>query len=340
MVKKSCTLFLAIIVPLLFHSDSLASAPLILAQTFQMPSDVKGNFDHLAIDVQGHRLFATPEEYKSVIVFDYLTGSIVHVIKGIGTPHAVLYREDLDRIYVTDGDPGAVKVFDGKTYSLLKSIKLLAHTDSITYDAASKYLYIVTGGKQAQQAVSKIAVIDTTSESLVGEIEIEGDALEAMAMETRTAKLYVNNTAKNRVDVIDRQKRTLLASWPIALGQRNTSLALDEANHRLFVGCRSGNLIVFDTATGKELLSLPMTKGVDDMVFDAATGRLYASCGDGPGFVEVYEESDSNLLKAVAHIPSGPMGKTSLLSSTLHRYFVSVPQHGDTNAAVLVYDVN
>jgi len=142
------------------------------------------------------------------------------------------------------------------------------------------------------------------------------------------------------VDVIDRQKRTLIASWPITLGQKNTSLALDEANHRLFVGCRSGNLIVFDTATGKEQLSLPLTKGVDDMVFDAATGRLYASCGDGPGFVEVYVESDPNLLKAVAHIPSGPMGKTSLLSNTLHRYFVSVPQHGDTNAAVLVYDVN
>lgn len=339
-MRKTCTLLLAAFVPLLLQSYSPAAAPLALNQAFQMPSDVKGNFDHLAIDMKGHRLFTTPEDYKSVIVFNYQTGKIIHTIQGIGTPHAVLYREDLDRIYVTDGDPGAVKIFDGQTYNLLKSIKLLAHTDSIAYDPANKYLYIITGGKQAKQEVSKIAVINTTSEKLVDEIDIEGDALEAMTIEKITTKLYVNNTAKNRIDVIDRQKRRLITSWPITLGQRNTSLALDEASHRLFVGCRSGALVVFDTTTGKEVSSVPMTKGVDDMVFDPESRRLYASCGDGLGFIDVFEEHDPNQLQQLGHVSSGPMGKTSLLSTALHRYFVSVPQHADANAAVLVYEVN
>jgi WD40 repeat protein len=310
------------------------------AQTLQMPSEVKGNFDHLAIDLKGHRLFTTPEYYKSVIVFDYVTGKILHIINGIGMPHAVLYRDDLDRIYVTDGEPGALKIFDGHSYELLNTIKLLAHTDSIAYDSTSKYLYIITGGKQAQQEVSKIAVIDTTSEKTVGDIDIEGGALEAMAVETTSNNLYVNNTSKNRIDVIDRKKRVLIASWPITMGQQNTSLALDDSNHRLFVGCRSGTLVVFDTVTGKQVMSLPMTGGVDDMVFDPVSRRVYASCGDGTGFIEIYEERDPNQFKSVGHIPSRPKGKTSLLSSTLHKYFVSVPQHADTNAAVLVYDVH
>jgi len=340
MMRKVCTLFVAIMLSLFFRSHAFAALPLTLSQTLQLPGEVKGHFDHLAIDIKGHRLFTTPEDYKSVIVFDYVTGKIVHNIKGIGMPHAVLYREDVDRIFVTDGDPGAVRIFDGKTYNLLKSIKLLAHTDSITYDPASKFLYIVTGGKQAQQEVSRIDIVDTTSESSIGDIEIEGDALEALTLETRTTKLYVNNTSKNRVDVIDRDKKMLIASWPITLAQNNTSLALDEANHRLFVGCRSGTLVVFDTSTGKEVQSLPMTKGVDDMVFDSASRRIYASCGDGPGFVEVYEEADPGHIHPLAQIPSGPMGKTSLLSSALHRYFVSVPQHEDKNAVVLIYDVN
>jgi DNA-binding beta-propeller fold protein YncE len=339
-MRQFRALFLAGIIPLLFHSLSFADTPLTLAQTLQMPRDVMGNFDHLAIDIKGHRLFTTPEEYKSVIVFDYLAGKIVHTIKGIGTPHAVLYRQDLDRIYVTDGDPGAVKIFDGRTYKLLTSIKLLAHTDSIAYDSGTKRLYIVTGGKQAQQEISEIAIIDTSTEKLIDRIQIKGDALEAMTMEAATARLYVNNTATNRVDVIDREKRTLITSWPITMGQKNTSLALDETNHRLFVGCRSGSLVVLDTTTGKELMALPMTKGVDDMVFDSATKRIYASCGDGPGFVDIYEENDANEITALAKIPSGPMGKTSLLSNTLHRYFIAVPHHGDTNAAVLVFDVH
>jgi hypothetical protein len=98
--------------------------------------------------------------------------------------------------------------------------------------------------------------------------------------------------------------------------------------------------VVFDTATGKQVMSLPMTGGVDDMVFDPVSKRVYASCGDGTGFIEIYEERDPNQFKSVGHIPSRPKGKTSLLSSTLHKYFVSVPQHADINAAVLVYDVH
>ena len=336
--KIACMAVLGL--PIFFLSLLHAQSPLTLAQKFVMPQSVKGHFDHLAIDLEGHRLFTTPEDYKTVIVLDYETGKMVKTIPGIGTPHAVLYRSDLDKIYVTDGDPGSVKVFDGKTYKLLKVIPLLAHTDSISYDPATHSLYVITGGKQAQQEVSEIAVIDTTSERVVGQIHIEGDALEAMVMESGSPRLYVNNTAKNRIDVIDRDKRELIKSWPITLAQKNTSIALDEANHRLFVGCRSGSLVVFDTTTGKELTSLPMTKDVDDMVFDSATGRIYASCGDAAGVIEVYRENDPDHIVALAQVASGPVGKTSLLSTTLHRYFVSVPQHDAANAAVLVYDVH
>jgi DNA-binding beta-propeller fold protein YncE len=339
-MRKVCKLLLIGMIPLLIQTRSLAETPLTLAHTFPLPSAVKGHFDHFAIDLENHRLFTTPEGYKAVIVLDYQTGKVLHTIEGIGVPHAVLYRQDLSRIYVTDGEPGAVKIFDGKTYKLLKVVKLLAHTDSISYDSAAKDLYIITGGKQAKQEVSEIAVLNTTSEKVVGRIHLEGNALEAMGMETTGPRLYVNNTAKNSIDVIDREKRTLLASWPITQAQDNTSMALDETNHRLFVGCRSGSLVVFDTDTGKQLFMLPMTTGVDDMVFDPDTRRIYASCGGGEGFVEVYREEDPNHVEAIAKIPSGPAGKTSLLVTALHRYFVAVPQHDKTNAAILIYDVH
>jgi DNA-binding beta-propeller fold protein YncE len=300
-----------------------------------MPQEVSGNFDHLAIDTQGKRLFVTPEGYNSVIAFDYTTGQIVHVIRGIGTPHAVLYREDLKRIYVTDGNPGELKIFDGATYHLLKSITLLAHTDSVRYEPSTKYLYIVTGGREAKQTDSVISIADTTLESIVGSIRIDSDALEAMAIDATAGRLYVSDKAKNRVDVVDLRSRSLIASWPITLGQNNTSLALDETHHRLFVGCRSGYLVVFDTASGKEI-----TKGVDDMVYDPASKRLYASCGDNQGIVEVYEQAAQGQLVSIARVPSGPAGKTALLSTSLHRYFVSVPRHGESAASVLVYDVH
>src|ERR1700747_122261 len=82
------------------------TAPLKLVQTIKLPADIKGRFDHFAVDLAGNRLFATPEDNHAVLVFDLKTGKLLHTIKGIGKPHAILYRDDLKQIYVTDGDAG------------------------------------------------------------------------------------------------------------------------------------------------------------------------------------------------------------------------------------------
>src|SRR5882762_1070160 len=198
------------------------TVPLKLVQTFKLSPQVKGNFDHFGIDLKGGRLFATPEGYHAVVVFDLKTGKLVHKIDGIGKPHAVLYREDLNRIYVTDGDAGDLKIFDGTTYSLVSSVKLLEDADSIGYDPATKYLYIDNGGGDVHQTFSMLSVIDTTAGEKLADLKIDGETLEAMALEKSTSKMYVNNRSKNQVSVVDRQKRELVASWPVTLA-RTTS---------------------------------------------------------------------------------------------------------------------
>src|SRR5216684_558542 len=241
------------------------TAPLKLVQTITLPAAVKGHFDHFEVDLKGGRLFATPEGYKSVLVFDLKTGKLIHTISGIEKSHAVLYREDLDQIYVTDGDAGDLKIFDGKTYRLLSTAKLLEDADSIGYDPATKYLYIDNGGGDVHETYSMLSVVDTTAGKKLADIKIDGDTLEAMALEKSSPRLYVNNRAKNQIAVVDREKREVVASWPITKCKVNVALALDEANHRLFAACRDGEIVVLDTQTGKELSALPITKGVDDL---------------------------------------------------------------------------
>jgi hypothetical protein len=53
-----------------------------------------------------------------------------------------------------------------------------------------------------------VSVVDAAAGKKVGDIQVEGDTLEAMTLETSSPKLYVNNAAKNEVDVIDRNART------------------------------------------------------------------------------------------------------------------------------------
>jgi len=336
-MKKPFLILTTIIALFGVAARSQDSAPLKLAQTFKLLPDIKGNFDHFAIDTKNNRLFATPEGYKAVLVLDLKSGKLIHTIRGIEKPHAILYREDLNHLYVTDGEAGELKIFDSTSYALLSTVKLLLDTDSIGYDPATKLLYIDNGGGDVHETYSMISVVDTTAGKKVADIKVDGETLEAMALEKSSPKMYVNNKAKSQVEVIDRNKREIVASWPVTKSKTNVAMALDEANHRLFIACRGGDVVVFDTTSGKELTALPITKGVDDLVYDADSRRLYASAD---GNADVYEQSDPDHYKLLGKVPTGPMGRTALLVPALKRYFVAVPQHGAENAEILAFEVH
>lgn len=336
-MKKRFSILLAVFVLFAAKTRSQDSSPLKLVQTLQLPADVKGNFDHFGVDLKGNRLFATPEDYKAVVVFDLKTGKLIRTMDGIGRPHAVLYREDLNRIYITDGNAGDLKIFDGATYQLLSTAKLLEDADSIGYDPATKYLYIDNGGGDVHETYSMLSVVDTTAGKKLADIKIDGDTLEAMALEKSSPRLYVNNRAKGQVTVVDREKREVIASWPITKCKPNVALALDEANHRLFAACRDGEIVVLDTQTGNELSALPITKGVDDLTYDPATKRVYAACD---GSADVYEQSSADKYKLLGNVPTGPHARTARLVPELNRYFVAVPQHGTTSAEILIFEVH
>lgn len=313
------------------------AAPLKLATKYDIPASVKGRFDHLGIDMGGNRLFVVAEEGGQVLVFDLGSGKIVHTIK-IPHPHAVLIRDDLNRIYITDEEKGAVNIYDGKTYELQKAIPLKVDTDSIGYDPATHYLYVDNGGDNAHEEFTMLSVVDTTAGTKLADIKIDGDTLEAMALEKSGNRLFLNNPAKNEIEVIDRKANKLVASWPVKLGKDNSTMAFDESAHRLFVGCRSGQVVVFDSQAGKELQAFSIGKGTDDLMFDPASKRIYATSG-GAGVVNVYKETDPDHYQSLGQVPSGPGGKTGLLAPQLSRLFVPVPGRGTAPSAVYVYQL-
>jgi DNA-binding beta-propeller fold protein YncE len=313
------------------------AAPLKLAAKYDMPASVKGRFDHLGIDIGGNRLFVVGEEAQQVLVFDLAAGKFIRSIK-VDHPHAVLVREDLNRIYITDEGKGVLNIYDGKTYDLVKSVALKVDTDSIGYDPATHYLYIDNGGDNAHETFTMLSVVDTTAATKLADIKVDGDTLEAMSLEKSGDRLFLNNPAKNEVEVIDRKTNKISAVWPVKLGKGNATMALDESTHRLFVGCRSGAIVVFDSQTGKELQALPVGKGVDDLMFDSAGKRIYATSG-GTGAVDVYKETDPDHYQSLGNIPTGLGAKTGLFVPQLARLFVAVPPKGTTPGQVYVYEV-
>jgi DNA-binding beta-propeller fold protein YncE len=336
-MKKLKLLFVATLLLSGWSVGAQTAPPLKLATKYDMPASVKGRFDHLGIDIGGNRLFVVGEEAGQVLVFDMTTGKFILSIK-VDHPHAVLYRDDLSHIYITDEGKGVLNIYDGKTYELLKAVALKVDTDSIGYDPASHYLYIDNGGDNAHETFTMLSVVDTTAGTKLADIKIDGDTLEAMALEKAGDRLFLNNPAKNEVEVIDRKSNKLVTSWPVKLGKGNATMALDESTHRLFVGCRTGAIVVFDTQSGKELQALLIGRGTDDLMFDPASKRIYATSG-GTGQVNVYKETDPDHFQSLGNIPSGPGAKTGLLVPQLARLFVAVPPRGTTPGEVYVYQV-
>jgi DNA-binding beta-propeller fold protein YncE len=306
-----------------------------LVQTIELPGTINGNFDHFGIDLKRHLLFATPEDYKAVLIIDLATARVVRHIDGIARPHAILYRPDSDRLYVTDGGDGSLKIYDGETYRQIDRIALLKDADSIGYDIARKYLYIDNGGGDVGEQFSMLSVVDTESRKKLTDIKIDGDTLEAMTLDNYRPRLYVNNKAKNTVTVIDRLKNNIVASWPLTLGTANVAMALDEQHQRLFVGCRSGQILILDTNTGKELQALPIAKGVDDVIFDPASKRLYAATN---GELDIFDQADADHYITRGSVPTGPNGRTARLSPELNRLFVAIPATGSQKARVMIYE--
>jgi DNA-binding beta-propeller fold protein YncE len=312
--------------------------PLRLVETISLPGLKDGDFDHFALDLEGHRLFLTGEENDKVLVFDTSTNKLIHTIEESKAPHAILYRSDLKKLFIVEGDASAVKVYDGESYKPIEEIKVSIDADSIAYDGATHYLYVVNGGREAHTPYSLISVIDTNSSKKLRDIKIESNHVEAIVLEKSGPRIFMNITGKNAVGVMDRNKSTLEATWPLPPGDKaNVAMALDDADHRLFVVTRTpGKLIVLNSDTGKVVSSVPTVGMVDDMAYDAKQKRIYVA---GDQFVDVFSQKDPDQYERMSRIPGSFRAKTGILVPELNRYYLAVPHHENHEAEVRVYDV-
>jgi DNA-binding beta-propeller fold protein YncE len=307
-----------------------------LSQTIPLPELHDGDFDHFAVDLHGNRLFVAAEENSKVLVFDLRTFKLLHTITDLKAPHAILFREDVKKLFVVDGDVPACKIYNSKTYAPITAIKLLQDADSMNYDPATAYLYVVNGGREAHVPYELISVIDTSTDKLRSEMKVDSDHLEALAIEKTSPRMYVSITGHDAIGVIDRKTMTLTQTWSIAdQGSQNTPLALDEPDHRLFTVTRKpGKFLALDTETGKVVFSSPTVSHADDLTFDERMKRIYIA---GDGFLDVFKPVDPDHYELMERIPTSFRAQTAFLVRELNTYFVAVPHHEQKSAEIRVY---
>ena len=313
-------------------------ALLRLVKTIDVPGARK--WDHFGVDLKGNRLFVSSEEEPAVEVFDLRTNEHLQSLTEFKEPHNVLPFPDLKKIYVVDGEASEIKILDYDSYKLIGRTGLTIDADPVVYDPASKYLYVVNGGREAHTSTCLITIVDTVTGKKVADIKLDTNRLESMAIEKSGPRLFVNMTGINSIGVVDREKRTVVQTWPITAGQDNVPLQYDEATHRLFLATRKpSKLVVVNADNGKEVASLDVADYVDDLAYDAAHHRLYVPGGGGTGAVSVVEQRGADDYRIVATVPTKPGAKTARLVPELNKYYVGVPAKDAQPAQILVYDV-
>jgi secreted PhoX family phosphatase len=113
-------------------------------------------------------------------------------------------------------------------------------------------------------------------------------------------------------------------------------MAFDEANHRLFVGCRiPSKLIVLNTDSGDVVAKLDISDDADDIFYDGKRNRIYVICGAGK--IDIIEQVDPNSYKVITKVDTADGARTGLFVPDQNTLFVAVPHRGSQQAEVRVY---
>ncbi len=322
-MKNSLALFLLVATAAYSQETKFFS----LAARIELPN-VNGRIDHLSADLKGHRLFVSALGNHAVEVLAVQSAGHLRTIPGLAEPQGVYYEPSTDRLFIACAQDGAVKIYDAGSFQLLETVKLGGDADNIRYDARGSRVIVGYGD-------GALGFLDSNGKE-TGTIALDAHP-ESFQLEKTGTRVFVNVPDRKEIQVVDLVKGALLTRWPVTSALKNYPMALDEAHHRLLIGCRTpARMLVMDTETGKQTASVEIAGDTDDLFYDAARKRVYVI--GGQGFVDVFEQKSADRYDRVAHYPTAPGARTGLFVPDWGKLFVAVPHRGEQRAGILVFE--
>jgi hypothetical protein len=266
-----------------------------------------------------------------VDIVDLKAGKMLKQVRNQGGIQGIAYAADLDRVIVGLGTGGFCNIFDGQDYNLVKTRKFADDSDNVRYDPRTHLVYVA-------HAEKSLGVIDVKTGEQKPDIKLPGQA-EGFVIETGRPRLYMNIPSPSELVVIDTEKNTIIQRHKVEMAGAQHPVAIDEANHRIFIGCRKKPMVVvMDSENGKEITGVEIPGDIDDLFFDTKSKRLYAACGDG--FIAVLKQNDADKYELLEKIETVKNARTGYFDPATRRFFLAVPrQAGKEGPEIRVYQV-
>ena len=230
-----------------------------------------GGFDYLTVDEAARRLYVSHGTQVEVLDIDSLT--LVGSIPKTPGVHGIAIAPELGRGFVSNGQSSTVTIFDLKTLKAIAEVPTGQKPDAIIYDPATSRVLAFNGESKSATA------IDAATGKVAGTVNLDGGPEFAAA--DGNGFVYDNLEEENQVLKINSRELKVEQRWPTAPCASPSSMAMDRANRRLFIGCRSKVMAVVDADSGKVITTLPIGVGCDGAVFNPATSEVFSTQGDG-----------------------------------------------------------
>ena len=304
------------------------SEPLAFVRAIELPR-VEGRMDHLTMSAGGDKLFVAALANNTVEVVDVKSGSHLRSLPGFHEPQGIGSVPDRSLIAVANGGGDGAQLIDVNDYRVVRAVALGDDSDNVRYDATARRLYVGYGR-------GALAAIDPASGKVTATVKLSAHP-ESFQLEAESARIFVNVPNAGHIAVVDRQAMKVVATWPVSSATANYPMTLDEAGHRLFIGCRRpAKVLVYDLMTGKQTAQADVVGDTDDMFFDRQRKRLYVAGGDG--FLDVLDVASATPAR-IAHIATAAGARTGLFSQQQGRFYLAVPHRGTQRAEIRVFEV-
>lgn len=226
-------------------------------------------------------------------------------------------------------DISKVSACSRASYRLLDTIRFPSDADDIRYDPSRKLVYIGYGN----DGHAGVGIVSASTDKIVAKIPLPRHP---EAFSISPSRIFVNiPSAGNTIAVVDRRKRLVVSRWTIQAARENFPMALDRADHRLFIVTRQpARLVVFDSSSGREVTSLPCVGVADDAYYDSERKFIYISGGEG--FLDVFKQDYPDHYHLVQKVRTSSGARTSLFVSKVNRLYLAVPRRGTQPAEVWV----
>lgn len=305
-----------------------AQEPLVQVGSIDLPR-VEGRIDHLAFEAAGQRLFVAALGNNTVEVLDLKGGVHLKSLPGFREPQGIAVVPDTRLVAVANGQGDGLQLLHADDYRPSHMARLGDDSDNVRYDASGMRLYVGFGN-------GALAAVNPADAKVLGEAKLAGHP-ESFQLERSGLRAFVNVPGADQIAVVDLKAMHVSATWPVIIAKANFPMALDEANHRLFIGCRRpAKVLIYDTTSGHEIGGFDIVGDTDDLFYDAARKRLYVTGGEG--FIDVFQNQDANRFTRIAHVASAAGARTSLFVPDLNRLYLAVPHRGAQKASIRVYE--